>query len=352
MHVTIWWQHQHALSALRRPATRRVLQHVYHADMAIPLPDDVRALFDAPNYVHLSTLRADGSPRNWVVWVGVEGDHLLICTGNTTWKARDMSRDPRVGISVTDLRDALTSAILASAVAYGWRRVADVNAEDSERIGYTPSTIAQRQVPSAAASRAIRAGIGPYPSRYPGASPSASRVSSGRVTSTWTGASRGARESLPASRSTRASARRWSAVRSSPGTAASRAADSRPARARAAATAGSSAHNSLIPSAAGVKKIVRPSSSAIYGAWANNPVPLTEDAPLRPSPSYLPAIVDAECERLLERAMTQQGLSARAHDRILKVARTIADLEGTTELEPKHIAEAIQYRTLDRTYWA
>ena len=60
----------------------------------------------------------------------------------------------------------------------------------------------------------------------------------------------------------------------------------------------------------------------------------------------------ADSERLLERAMQQQGLTARAHDRILKVARTIADLGGAEHLTVAHLAEAIQYRTLDRSYWA
>lgn len=61
--------------------------------------------------------------------------------------------------------------------------------------------------------------------------------------------------------------------------------------------------------------------------------------------------IDSESEKLLEDAVTRMGLSARAHDRILKVARTIADLEGARNISSKHLSEAIQYRTLDRTYW-
>ena len=62
--------------------------------------------------------------------------------------------------------------------------------------------------------------------------------------------------------------------------------------------------------------------------------------------------LDAEGRQLLQTAMDELGLSARAHDRILRVARTIADLEGSADLRPAHVVEAISYRSLDRKLWA
>lgn len=63
-------------------------------------------------------------------------------------------------------------------------------------------------------------------------------------------------------------------------------------------------------------------------------------------------VLSPECQKLMEHAFTSLKLSARAHDRILRVARTIADLEGSENIMPQHLAEAISYRGLDRKYWS
>jgi magnesium chelatase family protein len=62
--------------------------------------------------------------------------------------------------------------------------------------------------------------------------------------------------------------------------------------------------------------------------------------------------LDDSGERTLEMAVRRMGFSARAHDRILKVARTVADLDESSSVTAKHVAEAVQYRSLDRNYWS
>jgi PPOX class probable F420-dependent enzyme len=84
--------------------------------MAIPIPDDVRKPLEAPNYVRLSTLRADGSPRTWVVLGGLEDDHILVCTSDAIAKAKDMRRDPRVALSLTDITNPYRMAAIQGRV--------------------------------------------------------------------------------------------------------------------------------------------------------------------------------------------------------------------------------------------
>jgi magnesium chelatase family protein len=63
-------------------------------------------------------------------------------------------------------------------------------------------------------------------------------------------------------------------------------------------------------------------------------------------------VINAVGSNLLKAAMEKLNLSARAYDRILKVSRTIADLSASDDIKPEHLAEAIQYRSLDREGWA
>jgi PPOX class probable F420-dependent enzyme len=70
--------------------------------MGIPLSPEVKQLIDRPNFAHLGTLMPDGSPQCVPVWVGREGDHVVICTGENSLKAKNTRRDARVALSVID----------------------------------------------------------------------------------------------------------------------------------------------------------------------------------------------------------------------------------------------------------
>jgi PPOX class probable F420-dependent enzyme len=66
------------------------------------LTSEVRRLLDGPNLAHIATLPPDGSPHSVPLWVGLEGELIAILTSPGSRKARNLSRDPRVAISVTD----------------------------------------------------------------------------------------------------------------------------------------------------------------------------------------------------------------------------------------------------------
>ena len=81
------------------------------------LSAEVKQLMDRPNFAHLATLMPDGSPQSVPVWIGLEGEHLIICTGEGSLKARNTKRDPRVAISIVDFTNPYEEVQIRGRVA-------------------------------------------------------------------------------------------------------------------------------------------------------------------------------------------------------------------------------------------
>ena len=84
--------------------------------MAQPLSPEIKQLLDRPNFAHLATLMADGSPQSVPVWVGREGDRIIVCTGEGSLKAKNTRRDSRVALSIIDFQDPYREAQLRGRV--------------------------------------------------------------------------------------------------------------------------------------------------------------------------------------------------------------------------------------------
>src|SRR5215469_1335397 len=101
--------------------------------MPMPLSQDVKALVDAPNFAHLATVMADGSPQSVPVWVDREGDRLLVCTGESSLKAKNTRRDPRVAVSIVDFKDPYREVQLRGRVV---ERRPDGECKDIDRVSH------------------------------------------------------------------------------------------------------------------------------------------------------------------------------------------------------------------------
>ncbi len=75
--------------------------------MSITLSPEAKQFIDRPNFAHLATLMPDGSPNATPVWIGREGDHIVICTGENSLKGKNTRRDPRVALSDCGLHQSL-----------------------------------------------------------------------------------------------------------------------------------------------------------------------------------------------------------------------------------------------------
>jgi PPOX class probable F420-dependent enzyme len=84
------------------PSTKSAKHRSCENAAVAELNDDVRSLFGGANFAHVATVMPDGSPQSVAVWVGLEGDRIAFFTQSQSQKAKNLARDPRVAISITD----------------------------------------------------------------------------------------------------------------------------------------------------------------------------------------------------------------------------------------------------------
>ena len=101
--------------------------------MALTLSDDIKALVRAPNFAHLASLMSDGSPQVAPVWVDLEGDSILVSTGEGSLKAKNTRRDARVGVSIIAMDNPYREAQIRGRVA---ERRPDADFKTMDRISH------------------------------------------------------------------------------------------------------------------------------------------------------------------------------------------------------------------------
>src|SRR5436309_15740743 len=94
--------------------------------MGISLSDEIRQVLDRANFAHLATLMPDGSPQSVPVWIGREGERIIVCTGEKSVKGKNTRRDPRAALSIVDCNNPYMEAQIRGRVVEP-RRDADLN---------------------------------------------------------------------------------------------------------------------------------------------------------------------------------------------------------------------------------
>jgi len=110
------------------------------------LQPEVKSLLSRPNFAHLATLMSDGSPNVTPVWVGLEGDRILIGSSEGSLKVRNLRRDPRLGLSIVDFHDPYEEVQIRGRVIE-FRDDSQLATKDAISHKYTGGDFALRDLP-------------------------------------------------------------------------------------------------------------------------------------------------------------------------------------------------------------